>query len=493
MAYQINRYDNSLIATVEDGTIDQTTDLKLVGKNYAGYGEIQNENFLFLLENFAGANAPPRAISGQLWYDSSTSKLKFYDGTKFRTTGGSEIATTEPTGLTTGDFWWDTANDQLYVYSGSAFVLIGPQAAGDGVTQIQSRTIKDSLDVNHGVVVSVVDDEVITVISADEFTIKVGDPSAIDGFDVIKKGVTLKNTKAATSGVTSTDHYFWGTASNALRLGGNLASDYVLAGAASFTSVVNFADTGITIGDSQDLKIGIENGNEGFISNTVGSSNVIKFKANNGAGTSTHSVSINATGMVTSADSTYNLGTGSLKFANVYADTFDGTATQANTLKEGANYRSGDTSATANTVAVRTAAGNIAANLFQGTATSARYADLAEKYTTNGDLEPGTVVEVCAHDDHADHEVCEACGLHIPLGVVSTNPAVMMNSEAEGQYIALVGRVPVKVAGAVKKGQPVYASHSGVATVNKTAHLVGIALESNDDDAVKLVECVLKV
>ena len=59
MAYTINRYNNATLSTVEDGTLDQTTDLKLVGKNYAGYGEIQNENFVFLLENFSGANAPP--------------------------------------------------------------------------------------------------------------------------------------------------------------------------------------------------------------------------------------------------------------------------------------------------------------------------------------------------------------------------------------------------------------------------------------------------
>ena len=59
-----------------DGTIDSTTDLKLIGKNYAGYGEVQNENFVFLLENFANANPPARPISGQLWFDTTEVKLK---------------------------------------------------------------------------------------------------------------------------------------------------------------------------------------------------------------------------------------------------------------------------------------------------------------------------------------------------------------------------------------------------------------------------------
>ena len=66
MAYQIDRYNNTLLTNVEDGTVDQTTDIKLVGKNYAGYGEIQNENFLHLLENFSGTSQPPKAISGQV-------------------------------------------------------------------------------------------------------------------------------------------------------------------------------------------------------------------------------------------------------------------------------------------------------------------------------------------------------------------------------------------------------------------------------------------
>ena len=83
MAYTVNKFDGTLIATVEDGTIDNTTNLRFIGKNYAGYGEIQNENFLHMLENFAGGSAPSRPVAGQMWYDSASAKLKFYDGSKF--------------------------------------------------------------------------------------------------------------------------------------------------------------------------------------------------------------------------------------------------------------------------------------------------------------------------------------------------------------------------------------------------------------------------
>jgi hypothetical protein len=82
----------------------------------------------------------------------------------------------------------------------------------------------------------------------------------------------------------------------------------------------------------------------------------------------------------------------------------------------------------------------------------------------------------------------------IAIGVVSTDPAIMMNSEAEGQYIGLKGRVPVRITGPVKKGQAVYVHDNGCAnTAINGGSLVGVALETNSDEAEKLVECVLKV
>ena len=175
MAYTINKYNTDQLTIVQDGTLDQTTDLKLVGKNYAGYGEIQNENFVFLLENFAGSNQPPRAITGQVWFDTANSKLKFYDSTKWRTTGGAEISATAPAGLAIGDFWWDTTNEQLYSYNGTDFVLIGPQDAGSGITQMTSKTVRDTLAVSRSVITATVNDEVMFIISPLEFTIDSND------------------------------------------------------------------------------------------------------------------------------------------------------------------------------------------------------------------------------------------------------------------------------------------------------------------------------
>ena len=501
MAYTINKYNTNQLTIVQDGTLDQTTDIKLVGKNYAGYGEIQNENMVFLLENFAGTTQPPRAITGQVWFDTANSKLKFNDGTKWRTTGGAETGPTSPAGLATGDFWWDTGNGQLKVYNGSDFVLIGPQDAGDGITQMQSSTVLDTIAIARSIIKATINDEVIFIISPIEFTIDSTDAeNAISGYDIIRAGVTLKNTNNNTNGVTSSTQRFHGTATNSEKLGGVPAVNFVTTspGVSSvFTELVNFqTDTGIAIGAGLDLKLYIENDNQVVIENVQGDE--IRFRSKQTGGLSKNIVrmepgkvypGLNSTG--TGVESVA-LGSATEEFSAAYATNFYGISEKASSLIVGGTARSGAVNSigtgTANTVAVRDSSGNLNAVLFQGTATSARYADLAEKYTTSEDLPAGTAVAV-----GGEAEVQPAVASNHCIGVVSTDPAYMMNSDIEGQYIGLKGRLPVRVKGAVKKGQAVYAMAEGVCTTIATTALVGIALESSDSAEEKLIECVLKV
>jgi len=124
-----------------------------------------------------------------------------------------------------------------------------------------------------------------------------------------------------------------------------------------------------------------------------------------------------------------------------------------------------------------------------GVAQFAQYADLAEKYLPDEEYEVGTVMMV-----GGEKEVTAANATVCPVGVISEKPAVLMNSELEGGVpLALVGRVPVKVTDPVKKGEGVYVSSNGIASVNGTGRLVGIALEDNYSEALKLVECILKL
>ena len=502
MAYTINKYDTTQLTIVQDGTIDQTTDIKLVGKNYAGYGEIQNENFVFLLENFAGANQPPRAVQGQVWFDTANSKLKFYDGGKWRTTGGAEISGTAPAGLSTGDFWWDTSNQQLYAYNGTDFVLIGPQDAGTGITQMQSKTVLDTSSISRSVIAATVNDDVQFIISPVEFTIDGTDQqNAIAGFDVIRQGVTLKNTTNATDGVTSTDHQFHGTASNALKLNGISASNYVTANPGAptvFTEITNFqTDAGIAIGAGLDLKLYIENDNEGVIQNSQGDE--IKFRVKETGGANVNVMDIRPGQILPGIQSTgptvyraVDIGSATAPFDDMYAGNFYGISEKASALIVGGNSRTGSVDSagtgTGNTVAVRDSSGNLNAVLFQGTATEARYADLAEIYTTDQDYPTGTAMCV-----GGEAETTAANASCMCIGVISAEPAYLMNSACDGQAIGLKGRVPVRVKGVVKKGEAIYAWEDGVSSTVKTTALVGIALESSDDDSEKLIECVLKV
>jgi len=298
MAYTINNYNTNQLTIVQDGTLDQTTDIKLVGKNYAGYGEVQNENFVFLLENFAGANQPPRAITGQVWFDTANSKLKFNDGTKWRTTGGAEISATAPAGLATGDFWWDTTNEQLYSYNGTDFVLIGPQDAGSGITQMQSRTVREEgTGLSKSIIAATVNDDVMFIISTEQFTIDTTDAeNAIAGYDIVRKGITLKDTKSTNpiDGVTTGTTRYYGTATNSERLGGALASNYITTSVGVptvFTELVNFqTDAGIAIGAGLDLKLFIEDDNQGVIQNAQGDE--IRFRTKQTGGTNKNVITL---------------------------------------------------------------------------------------------------------------------------------------------------------------------------------------------------------
>lgn len=126
---------------------------------------------------------------------------------------------------------------------------------------------------------------------------------------------------------------------------------------------------------------------------------------------------------------------------------------------------------------------------FAGEATSAQYADLAEIYKPDVDYSPGTIVTIGGAQEItvANHNT------QYLAGVISTAPAYLMNSAAEGEAVALVGRVPVRVVGAVNKGQAVFAADGGVATADATGPIVGIALEPSSNTAEKLIECLLKV
>jgi len=583
MAYRVDKFNGTFLTSVDDGTIDTTTDIRFVGKNYAGYGEVQNENFLHLLENFANTSAPPKAITGQLWYDTTNKQLKFYDGTQFRAGSGTEVSDTAPSGLATGDLWFDSSADQLYVWTGTEFVLVGPESTPElGNTTFLGQVVKDDQGSNRTLGRLIIGDQTVAVVSKDSFTLD-SSLNPIAGFTYIQQGITLIN---SASGDTTSSHKFYGTASNAESLNGFTEDSFVKTGNESFATVVTFSDSGFTVGGvEKDLLIFIDGGDDATIRNQLGKSIFMQVKvgdqdirtpakftstsmepgtnnfydlgavsnvwktvyANSIVGDLTGNVTGNTTGIhkgnIRANDNSVMLDADTKTFSGSFAGTLTGTvigelvgtannsvtlgglsadaSATANTVAirdndgnitanqfEGVsdktdrvrindsandsdpNYRSAKTTASALTIAARNSSGDLFANIFRGTATSARFADLAEIYSTETELKTGTIVAVSADEDY---EVCEAMHTDVPIGVISANPAYLMNSEAEGQAVALKGRVPVRIKGSVRKGDKVFLDGNGIGSCLNTGDLIGIALESNDNSDEKLVECVLKV
>ena len=92
MAYNVNLSNGDLLTIVEDGTADiSSTSVALIGKNFSGYGEYVNENFVHLTENFAGESAPSNQLVGQLWYQTNTDELKIWNGAEWASAGKPTI------------------------------------------------------------------------------------------------------------------------------------------------------------------------------------------------------------------------------------------------------------------------------------------------------------------------------------------------------------------------------------------------------------------
>jgi hypothetical protein len=149
MSYRINRTDGELIIDLIDGIIDTTsTDITLIGRNYKGFGEWINENFIKLLENFASTASPTNPLTGQLWFDKQDQKLKVFDGTSFRPASGTIVNSSQPSNLTAGDIWIDNENNRLYLYDGTDLTLVGPTYdAGQGKTGFESASQIDERNI----------------------------------------------------------------------------------------------------------------------------------------------------------------------------------------------------------------------------------------------------------------------------------------------------------------------------------------------------------
>ena len=171
MSYQLNKTDGTLLLDLIDGQIDTaSTNLTLVGRNYTGYGEYFNENFIRLLENFSNTAAPSNPLTGQLWWDSTEQRLKVYDGAVWKASGGPIVQNTRPQ-MVAGDLWIDSLNNQVYAFDGTDLMLMGPQyTESQGKSGFEIGSILDQQSRSRTVVYLYTGGTLSAVISNIEFT-----------------------------------------------------------------------------------------------------------------------------------------------------------------------------------------------------------------------------------------------------------------------------------------------------------------------------------
>jgi hypothetical protein len=231
-------------------------------------------------------------------------------------------------------------------------------------------------------------------------------------------------------------------------------------------------------------KAGVERWLIGSDNSTANGNVVIRFNATSNYVTVTEAGAVTMTGNVTGG----NLLTAGIMSAASHIGTLVSVTGNIN----GGNLISAGTITTAGNIVSSGANGvaNIGAvgaffNTVHAKATSAQYADVAEYYSSDTNYAPGTVV---IFGGEAEVTIADKIGDDRVAGVVSTNPAYIMNAGIQSTYsvpVALTGRVPTKVVGSVKKGSMMISAGNGYAcacSVPAVGTVIGKAIENFDGD-----------
>ena len=399
MSYTITLTDGAIYAVVADGTVNTTSSMTLVGKNWAGYGQFLGDNFIRLLENGANTTAPSAPLIGQLWWNKTNGTMQVYNGSTFKTIGGAAASSSAPSSNVAGDLWYDTVNQQLNVYTGTSWIVVGPAyTPGTGTTGAIVATITDTSAVAHFVIELYANNSIVGIISKDQsFTPNSAVPGGW-GTQAVKPGLTLA------TGIAN--NAFWGNATNSLSLNGLSGNSFMRTDANTSTSGTITVNTG---------------GNPTAIINGAG----------------------NAIG---------NIGSSGSYFNQIFAQ-----------------------------------------------ATTALYADVAERFAADEVYTPGTVVEL---GGSAEITMVKSDASNNVFGVISTRPAFTMNGGAGENDthppVAMTGRVPVRVTGVVCKGDRLVSAGEGIARSanldEATAfNVIGRALADKLDAGLGTVEAIVTI
>ena len=592
MAYTINLTDGTVFATITDGTINTSSSMTLVGKNYAGYGEFLDENFIHLLESGSNTTAPSAPLTGQLWWDKTNTLLKVYTGTTFKNIGSATASASAPTSNVTGDLWYDTTNQQLKVYTGTTFIVVGPGfSTAQGTSGAIPETILNSVGATRYITSLYVNNVRVGIVyEGASFTPEVSLQTA---FPTIFPGITLS---ASVAGAV-----FAGSATNAQLLDNLDSLQFMRSDTATATTGILRVqnNTGLFVGAANvfnvnttttdaNIKSNISGGNLIIQANVSGTTfnvatalgasgtfaignaatvgTTMTVTGNSSGGNLTTSGQVSAIGNITGGNlntsalvaaatvsATANVQAGNLRTAGIISSTgnitsagnidgayFLGNGSQLTGLSLGVsvtkiengtsegfiNAPNGNiaftVAGTANVVTFTTgtafflgnvstlgiekigtnAIGNIGSNVNYfnrvfAQASTALYADVADRFAADELLEPGTVVELggTAEITRSTEDLSENV-----FGVISTQAAYLMNGGAGEDDthppVAMTGRVPVKCIGAIRKGDRLVSAGNGVARAAQPGeatafNVIGRSLENKLSEEPGTIEAIV--
>lgn len=601
MAYTINLTDGNVFATISDGTTNTDSSVTLIGKNYAGYGQFLDDNFIQMLENFSSASSggnPTVAqlsspLVGQLWWDKTNGLLKVWSGAAWKTISSATASAGQPSPSIVGDLWYDSTNQQLKVCSVAGnpgtFIVVGPAyTSSEGTSGAVPETVYSSAT-PHFITSLYVNNTRVAIVSKDaSFS---PDAPVSTTFPTIYPGITLTN---------SGSPVFAGSATNAQLLDSLDSADFMRATANTATTgtvrVLNntglFVGTGNVFnvnvsGNDARIKSDISTGNLTIQANVAGTTvNVAQALGASGTFAVSNALTVGTTAVVTGNVTGANINTaglvsatGNIRGGNVISvAAVSGVSVVATGNVDAGNLRtSGLVSATGNI----TSAANIAGTFFIGngsqltglssavsvtkiengisnaqigasggnlaitiggtanvvvidtttlytttvsvasiaktgtsnvgnigqinnwfdkafvTSYQAQYADVAERFAADEVMDAGTVVELGGEKEITRSQTDLSENV---FGVISTAAAYLMNGGAGTDEthpaVAMTGRVPVKVIGAVKKGDRLVSAGNGIARSAKPGeatsfNVIGRALESKTTTEQGTVEAIV--
>jgi hypothetical protein len=497
MAYTINKQDGTPLS-ISAGLVTPTTDyvVQFIGKNSADYGPALNQNFLRITENFASDTQPnpTNLLTGQLWYDKTNLSLKVYDGTRFNSLAKLTTSNVVAASATVkeGDLWFDKTTDPvnkaLKIYNGNAWVKVGEStfSSNAGTSGTITGTVDSSIGASKTVTAFYIDGNVVAVLSGSDFTMGTGASTLTT--DITTSFGSNANLYTGFT-FSSPTVKLVGTATNSEKLGNIDANGYVTTtgNGQVISGVVQFSSTneaGVSFGNASQFRIAGGSSTLVRLQNTVNSGDIAVNVVNSGSSvealrifsnTQVRAASYAATTSVVVGNVTINTGN-VIPASNISGTIGSSTRYFANVF-----------------------ANAVTAETIQGRASSAEYADLAERFASDNHYLPGTLVrvggfyEVTLETKELSEDV---------IGVISTAPAYLMNAEVGDEKshpaVVLSGRVPVRATGKINKGDRLVSAGNGIARAATSGevtpfNVIGRALEDKKDSTENTVLAIVRI